>query len=149
MQYVTLTLMLAAAVVLVYVSITDIRERRIPNRVMFPALLTALLVALARPERWSLILGGLAAGALLVLPTLIYGLEKAGGGDVKLGLFIGLVLGWPAIIPALALAFVSATLFAAVGMLLRRLSWRSVIAFGPFLSLGGLLTGALVALEKL
>lgn len=149
MQYVTLTLMLAAAAVLVYVSITDIRERRIPNRVMFPALLAALLVALARSERWSLLLGGLVAGALLALPTLIYGLEKAGGGDVKLGLFIGLVLGWPAILPALGLAFVSAALFAASGMLLRRLSWRSVIAFGPFLSLGGLLVGALLVLERL
>lgn len=149
MQYVMLTLMLAAAAVLVYVSITDIRERCIPNRVMFPALLTALLVALARPERWSLLMGGLVAGALLVLPTLIYGLEKAGGGDVKLGLFIGLVLGWPAILPALGLAFVSATLFAAGGMLLRRLSWRSVIAFGPFLSLGGLMVGALLVLEQL
>ncbi|MGQ9482260.1 prepilin peptidase [Chloroflexus sp.] len=116
---------------------------------MFPALLTALLIALARPERGSLILDGLVAGTLLVLPTLIYGLERAGGGDVKLRLFIGLVLGWPAIIPALALAFVSATLFAAVVMLLHRLSWRSVIAFGPFLSLGGLLTGAFVALKKL
>jgi Flp pilus assembly protein protease CpaA len=135
--------MLAAALVLVYVSITDIRERRIPNKVMFPALALAFTFALLRPERWSLLLGGLLAGGLLLLPTLIYGLEKAGGGDIKLGLFIGLVLGWPLVLPALVLAFLSATLFALGGMLVRRISRRSVIAFGPFLALGGLVIGAL------
>ena len=143
MQYVYTCLMLAAALVLVYVSITDIRERRIPNKVMFPALALAFTFALLRPERWSLLLGGLLAGGLLLLPTLIYGLEKAGGGDIKLGLFIGLVLGWPLVLPALVLAFLSATLFALGGMLVRRISRRSVIAFGPFLALGGLVIGAL------
>jgi Flp pilus assembly protein protease CpaA len=143
MQYAYPLLMLAAALVLVYVSITDIRERRIPNKVMFPALALAFVLALLRDERWSLLLGGLLAGGLLLLPTLIYGLEKAGGGDVKLGLFIGLVLGWPLVLPALILAFLSATVFAIGGMLARRISRRSVIAFGPFLALGGLVAGAL------
>jgi Flp pilus assembly protein protease CpaA len=143
MQYVHNALMAAAAVVLVYVSITDIRERRIPNAVMFPALAVAFAVALARPERWSLLLGGLLAGGLLLLPTLIYGLEKAGGGDIKLGLFIGLVLGWPSVLPALMLAFCTAALFAVGGIALRRLSRQSVIAFGPFLAFGGLIVGSL------
>jgi len=141
MQYLLMILQLAAAAVLVYVSITDIRERRIPNKVMFPALAVALLVALARPERWSLLLGGLLAGGLLLIPALIYGVAKAGGGDVKLALFIGLVLGWPEVFPALLIAFVSATLFALGGMLFRRLSRKSLIAFGPFLAFGGLVVG--------
>lgn len=145
MTYLNLALLLAAAGVLVYVSITDIRERRIPNNVMFPAIGIALLAAMARPERGELLLGGLIAGGLLLLPTLIYGLEKAGGGDVKLALFVGLVLGWPAVLPALMIAFVSAALFAVGGVLLRKLSRRSVIAFGPFLALGGLVAGALMA----
>jgi Flp pilus assembly protein protease CpaA len=143
MQYLNTIFLLTAAAILLYVSITDIRERRIPNRVMFPALAVALCVALVHPERWALLLGGLIAGGLLLLPTFIYGFEKAGGGDVKLALFIGLVLGWPAILPALMLAFLSATLFAAGGILMRRLSRRSVIAFGPFLALGGLVIGLL------
>ena len=146
MPYLYILLMLCAAVVLVYVSITDIRSRRIPNNVMFPALAVALLVALARPERWSLLLGGLVAAVVLLIPTFLYGLEKAGGGDVKLGLFVGLVLGWPAIVPALFVAFISAALFALGGLLLRRLSRRSIIAFGPFLALGGLVVGALSVL---
>ena len=139
-------LMLAAGAVLIYVSITDIRSRRIPNNVMFPALAVAMLAALAQPERWMLLLGGLIAGVLLLIPTFIYGLEKAGGGDVKLGLFVGLLLGWPSIVPALFVAFVSATIFAIGGMVLRRLSRRSTIAFGPFLALGGLVIGTLSVL---
>ena len=43
MQHLNAFLLAVAAAVLVYVSISDIRERRIPNRVMLPALLVALL----------------------------------------------------------------------------------------------------------
>jgi leader peptidase (prepilin peptidase)/N-methyltransferase len=147
MPYLNAILLSAAAAVLVYVSITDIRERRIPNRVMLPALAVALLAALARPDRWPLLLGGLIAGGLLLLPTFLYGLEKAGGGDVKLGLFVGLILGWPAIIPALMLAFIGAALFALGGVLLHKISRHSVIAFGPFLAFGGLVVGAIAAIS--
>lgn len=146
MDMLTLVAVGAALAVLVYVSFTDIRERRIPNKVMFPALAVALTVALMRPERWSLLLGGVVAAALLLLPTFIYGLERAGGGDVKLALFIGLLLGWPSIVPALFVAFAAACLFALGGMALRRINMRSVIAFGPFLALGAVVAGALQVL---
>lgn len=141
MRLFTLVLEGLAAAVLIYVSITDLRQRRIPNRIMFPALLLALAAALIRPERAALLLGGLAAGGLFLIPTLIYGLERAGGGDVKLALFIGLILGWPAIFPALLITFLSAAIFTAGGLLLRKLTRRSVIAFGPFLAFGGLVVG--------
>ena len=143
MNYLELALIVFSAFVLVYVSITDIRERRIPNHIMFPALGIALAVALARPERWSLLLGGLIAGTLFLIPILTYGLGKAGGGDMKLGMFIGLVLGWPSIFLALLIAFVSAASFVVFGVALRRIKLRSVIAFGPFLAFGGIVTGAL------
>jgi prepilin signal peptidase PulO-like enzyme (type II secretory pathway) len=148
MAILTTVAVCAALAVLVYVSVTDIRERRIPNKVMFPALAVALTVALSRPERWSLLLGGLLAGALLLLPTFIYGLERAGGGDVKLALFIGLLLGWPGVLPALFIAFAAACLFALGGMLLRRINVRSVIAFGPFLALGAVVVGAMSLLSQ-
>lgn len=133
--------MLLAALVLVYVSITDMCERRIPNRIMFPALACALLLALIQPERWSLLLGGVLAGVVLLLPALLYGLDKAGGGDVKLALFLGLVLGWPNVFLALVIAFASAFLFSVGGILLGRLSRHSLIAFGPFLAFGGFIAG--------
>ena len=135
--------LIAASAVLIAVSITDIRERRIPNAIMFPALAIALIVALSSPARWSYLAGGLFAGLLLLIPTFIYGLERAGGGDVKLAAFIGLILGWPAIIPALLCAFAGASLFAFGGMIARRLTLRSSIAFGPFLAFGGLVVGVL------
>lgn len=145
-QVLNLVTILLAAPVLVYVSITDLRSRRIPNAVMFPALLVALIVAVLRPERGSFLLGGLLAGGLFLLPVLVYGLERAGGGDVKLALFLGLILGWPGIIPALLLACLSALAVAGGAILLGRLSLRSVIAFGPFLALGGLVVGIFATL---
>ncbi|HEU4323507.1 MAG TPA: A24 family peptidase [Roseiflexaceae bacterium] len=143
MQFLSIALFGAAAAVLIAVAIIDIRERRIPNKIMVPALAVALAVALAQPDWGSRLAGGLVAGGLMLLPALIYGLERAGGGDIKLGLFIGLLLGWPGVVPALMIACTTALIFAVGGMLARRLSSRSVIAFGPFLALGGLLIGSL------
>jgi Flp pilus assembly protein protease CpaA len=146
MYYIDMLVMIAATVVLVSVSVTDIRERRIPNRIMFPAIAAALLIALVQPTRWSLLAGGLVAMGLLLLPVFLYGLEKAGGGDVKLGLFIGLILGWPTVLIALGLASVTAMLFGLAGMALGRMSRKSTIAFAPFMAVGGLVGGVLVLL---
>ncbi|MBC8160041.1 MAG: prepilin peptidase [Roseiflexaceae bacterium] len=133
-----IALLALAVPVLIAVSITDIRERRIPNKIMFPAIITAFICALALPERWMLLLGGLIGLVMLLIPTIIYGLAKAGGGDIKLALFLGLVLGYPLIIPALLIAFLSAGLFAAIGIVTVRMTRHATLAFGPFLALGGI-----------
>jgi Flp pilus assembly protein protease CpaA len=149
MQWLVYALYAAATAVLVSVSVTDIRERRIPNRVMAPALAVAFVAALVRPERGSLLLGGIIAGGLLLLPVLLFGLERAGGGDVKLALFVGLVLGWPLVLPALLIAFVVAACFALIALALRRVTRRSTVAFGPFLALGAVVAGALTTIGSL
>src|SRR5690348_15925016 len=73
---------------LVAVSIVDIEERRVPNRIVLPGLVAALVArtALDPSPRW---IGGMAVagGALLVL-ALVYP-AGMGMGDVKLAAFLG------------------------------------------------------------
>jgi leader peptidase (prepilin peptidase)/N-methyltransferase len=152
-QYLTIAVLLAAIPVLVYVSITDIRERRIPNKAMFPALAVTLLITLIRPERWSLLLGGVIMCGVILLPLFLgFGTatrKAVGGGDVKLALFVGLLLGAPAVFSALMVTFASATAFAIGGMMLGRITLRSNVAFAPFLSFGCMLAGTFVILGQL
>ena len=91
--------------VLVYVSFTDLYWRRVPNVVTYPAIIIALCLLLVEPNPVSGLWGALVGGLVLLIPVLRYGPERAGVGDVKLALFIGLVLGFPATFYALFAAF--------------------------------------------
>jgi prepilin peptidase CpaA len=90
-------------VLLVFCSVTDLSVRRIPNAVLFPALMTALYL--------NSISGGLAGfadsvtglviGLLMLLPLHVLG--RMGAGDIKLLGVVGSVLGgWGAIVAGLA-----------------------------------------------
>lgn len=132
-------LYLAYTAVLVGVAYTDIRERRIPNKVMYPALLAALVFMFYSPG-WRTALLGAALGAFVFfLPVVSFG-RRGGMGDVKLAAFIGLILGLPGTFTALVIAVASAVVVGLVGVLLGKLDRRSTIPFAPFLALGALVT---------
>jgi leader peptidase (prepilin peptidase) / N-methyltransferase len=128
------------AAVLVVLAATDIRERRLPNRIVLPA----AAVVLAGREVWAhsrwleWAAAALAAFAALLAIHLV--LPKAlAMGDVKLALLLGAGLGWR-VWPALALGYALGGLWAA-GLLLRhRAAARDrTFALGPFLALGALI----------
>ena len=61
-----------------------------------------------------------------------------GGGDLKLGIFIGLALGYPSSVMAILLSFVLGSI-AGVGLILfRKKKFGQTIPFGPFLSFGSI-----------
>jgi leader peptidase (prepilin peptidase)/N-methyltransferase len=63
-----------------------------------------------------------------------------GWGDVKLAAFIGLATGFPLVLLALFISIVSGGLVASILLLLKIKGRKDAIPFGPFLSLGTLLT---------
>lgn len=62
-----------------------------------------------------------------------------GFGDVKLAFFMGLFLGYPKIILAMYLAFISGALFGLILMIFKKADRKTKMPFGPFLILGVLL----------
>lgn len=59
-----------------------------------------------------------------------------GFGDVKLAFVMGLFLGYPKIIVALYIAFLTGALYGVILILGKKKSLKSAVAFGPFLLLG-------------
>jgi leader peptidase (prepilin peptidase) / N-methyltransferase len=124
---------------LVAITRIDLEHRIIPNRILAPLAVAALVLtgvfdAHLLPER---LIAAAAAGGLLLAATLAYP-GGMGMGDVKLAAVMGLVLG-RAVAPALLIALLAGTLvgvaiMARVGVEQGR---RTAIPFGPFLALGG------------
>lgn len=70
---------------------------------------------------------------LYALGPKIFRQDTMGLGDVKLAFLMGLLLGYPKIIIALYLAFLTGALVGVILILVKKAERRSQIAFGPFL----------------
>ncbi len=93
---------------------------------------------MATPELFSL----LAAVIVTVFFASLIFLTKGrgmGGGDLKLGIFMGLVLGFPNAILAILAAFLLGSVVGVILLALQRKSFGQTIPFGPFLTLGGII----------
>lgn len=132
--------------VLLELSVIDLEQYILPNRIVYPAILFALVslpvvaILVGRPRAIvGLLVGGVGYFLFLFIPAIIYP-KGMGFGDVKLALLMGLYLGWihPALaLPALVLASVIG-LLAGVVLLVRRGKSRPY-PFGPWLALGCIL----------
>jgi leader peptidase (prepilin peptidase)/N-methyltransferase len=130
------------ALVLVELSVIDVRTRTLPNTLIYPAVAAIVVVQAAVGPDSSVWIGGLVglAGGLLMysvglLPRLLgHGQPGIGLGDVKLAFLLGLVVGWPFITLGLWAGVVLAAIPAA-GAIIRR-NPEAAFAFGPCLCAG-------------
>lgn len=104
----------------------DLRDRRIPNRLVFPGMLLALLLHVLLPSGGGLLfaLQGLGLGLLLMLP--LYVLRAAGAGDVKLVAMVGGFLGVRDLLGALFCIFIIGGLLA-VAVAWKNGVWRRTL----------------------
>lgn len=125
----------------------DIREHRLPNRLVLPAFpLTFLgqLMALVVGESWRKLVMALALGILVFALSLVMNRFAAlGMGDAKLFAAIAFALGWfspSAVFYCMFLTFVFAALFVLGAKVFRKLSINRAIALGPYILSGFLVS---------
>jgi len=70
---------------------------------------------------------------LHILGPKLFNKDTMGLGDVKLAVLMGLLLGYPKIIIALYIAFLTGALVGVILILVKKAKLKSQIAFGPFL----------------
>jgi leader peptidase (prepilin peptidase) / N-methyltransferase len=123
--------------VLALLSAIDLEQRRIPNVIVLPAVVVAVLAAaVLEPSRLpEALLAGFGAFLFFFVPSFVLP-GAVGMGDAKLALLIGAMLGRE-VVGALLLAAIGAGLFALVLLAIRGRAARSAaIPFGPFLAAG-------------
>ncbi|HSX14529.1 MAG TPA: prepilin peptidase [Candidatus Saccharimonadales bacterium] len=128
---------------LIVLSLYDWRWMLLPDVVMMPALLVALIplvaaIATGQPHQVWLgpIIAALLAGGSFYLLAAVSSGRWMGGGDIKLVALIGLVLGLQMTVVAMFLAFTIAAVVSLGLIATKRKTRRDHIAFGPFLALG-------------
>lgn len=129
------------ASLLITMGVIDLEHQRVLNVLVFPAiawgLISILFMHLGRP--WPWLLGGVIGFTVLFLIALISS-GAMGMGDVKLGLYIGLIVGVPEVTLTLFMAFIAGGLMASILLLLKKIGRKDPIAFGPYLALAGIVT---------
>ena len=121
--------------VLVTLSVIDTRHRIVPNRIVIPAAVVALVVHTALDPSLAWLAWSLVAAGALFLVVLAYP-KGLGMGDVKLALLLGAVLG-ASVTVALMLGIFAALVPAAVLVSRHRAAARKMaVPLVPFLSFG-------------
>jgi len=135
------------------IAVIDLEHQLILNKVVYPAVVLALIVDLFLPQPGILtdiiegplagvadgVVGGAIGFILLLIPALISP-RGMGWGDVKMAGLIGLVVGSRLVFVALIIGIVLGGLVAGVLLLFKIRGRKEAIPFGPFLSLATIVT---------
>ncbi|MBI2021683.1 prepilin peptidase [Candidatus Daviesbacteria bacterium] len=89
---------------------------------------------------WTGLVAAVIIGIFFGLLIFITKGKGMGGGDLKYGIFLGLAFGFPNSVLVLLLAFLIGALVGIIVLILGKKKFGQTIPFGPFLSIGGLLT---------
>ena len=135
---------------LIVATFVDFEFRIIPDEISLGGIVVGLILSFLIPSLHSVpthllglrqsLIGVLVGGGVLwvlgCVGDFIFKKESMGGGDVKLLAMIGAFLGWKIALLSLPLASLVGSV---VGVSIKLRTKESVIAFGPYLSLGALL----------
>lgn len=127
--------------VLLVIFFTDLKHEVIPNKIIYPAILISLLFIALTSNPVNHILSGIGAFLFFLILSLVTRGKGMGGGDTKLALFLGLVLGFPTIVFSLYLAFLTGGFISLILILWKKKRFKKdTIPFGPFLAFWGIIS---------
>jgi len=121
---------------LLAIFVSDLIYTTIPDEIVYPTLFIVFIYLIFHSLNFlisNFLISLLVAGFFYFL-VLVTRRRGMGMGDVKLAGLIGLILGWPKIIVALYLAFLTGAFFGVILILLKKKKFGQHIPFGPFLT---------------
>lgn len=121
---------------LIIIFVYDILYGLILSRIVWPGALVGLAinVGFLGYDPMNLILGGIVGGGFFAVQYLVSRGRWIGGGDVRLGLMMGVWLGWQLVLLAIFLAYIIGAIWG-VGMLIRKKgNIQTAVPFGAFLA---------------
>ncbi len=129
---------------LAILSVSDLKYRLLPNKIIFPSMLIILLLRIWHQPLplWDYLLGFLVGGGVLLLISygaIWTGRAPMGGGDIKLMSLLGLAFGVQSILLTLFFSAVLASVIGIVLISIGKMDRKSFIPYGPFIAIGGMI----------
>lgn len=123
----------------IYIIYIDYKEHIIPNKVNLILLVGGLVITVFDYQNFlDHILGFFVLGILMYILAVIT--KGFGFGDVKYLFTVGLILGVKQGITALVIGFLLGGIVSLILLLLKKVTMKDFIAFGPYLVMGALLS---------
>ena len=127
--------------VMTIIFIYDFRWYLILDIVTLPACVIVFLLNLALGISWqNMLISGIIGGSFFLFQYLISQGKWIGGGDIRLGLLMGIIFGWPNILVAIFLAYIIGSLVGVGLILAGKKKWGSQVPLGIFLSTASIIT---------
>jgi len=143
-----LGVMIFYACLFIVIFVIDLEQGLILNKVVYPSLVVALLLALLPQSRLTLMIEpGIASAALgggigfaLFLLIALVSRGGMGWGDVKLAALIGLATGFPLVFLSIIMGAILGGIVAVALVIAKKRKRRQTIPFGPFLAVAAMIT---------
>lgn len=127
--------------VLLFLFIHDLFYYILPDIVTLPSIVLVVAMQLALGISWeSLLLAILIGGGFFAFQFIVSKGKWIGGGDIRLGALMGAIVGWPAILIALLLAYLLGAFVSLFLVFTKKKDFGSMMPFGTFLTLSTLIT---------
>ena len=126
--------------VLTIIFIMDLRWYVILDKISLTSAAVVLILNLWIGLSWQSLLISATIGIGFFLVQFVVSRGRwIGGGDIRLGLLLGVALGWPYVVAAIFLAYGIGALFAILLLAFGKKHWGSKLPLGTFLSVAGLI----------
>lgn len=122
--------------ILTFIFVYDFKYQEVlDSMTLIPALIIFIINFYVFGASWTdMLLGALIGSGFFLVQYVVSKGKWVGGGDIRIGLLMGVILGWKLLLLALWLAYIVGAIISVVLLLKKKKQIRSQIAFGTFLS---------------
>lgn len=126
---------------MIFVFIYDLKYMLIEDVIILPAIAIVFILNIsAGVSFYSILSGAIIGWGIFFFQYFLTKKKGIGEGDLRLGILMGLMFGWPKILVAVFCAYIIGGFIAFIFLILKRKGLKSELPLGPFLALGSLLT---------
>ncbi|MBP6943066.1 MAG: prepilin peptidase [Candidatus Buchananbacteria bacterium] len=141
MEWLSWGRILLFAIMLLILAIYDWRWQLLPDRLTLPMIAIVAVINFWSGLSWqSLLIGAAVGGGFFLIQFLISRGRWLGGGDIRLGVLLGVMFGWPQMLVAIMSGYIIGAIIGIYLLVTKRRTRGAELPLGLYLAIGALIT---------